>query len=105
MTYPNGIRRLGGLRAAFVATAFIVAGAAVIAARLLASPYATRGSVMKLFAAILASMSLITWSAAYAEGTRTPEDMQAVAPALEKYQETTVGRWGRHYRSRRRAAA
>jgi 4-carboxymuconolactone decarboxylase len=97
MTYANGIRRLGGLRAVFVATAFIVAGAAVIAARLLASPYATRGPVMKLFAAILASMSLITWSAAHAGGTRTPEDMQMVAPALEKYQETTLlgGVWKR----------
>jgi 4-carboxymuconolactone decarboxylase len=52
---------------------------------------------MKFFAAILAPMLLVTLSVAHAEGTRTPEDMQMVAPALEKYQKTTLldGVWKR----------
>ena len=52
---------------------------------------------MKLFAAILASVSLIAWSTAFAEGTRIQEDMSMVAPALEKYKKTTLlgGVWKR----------
>ena len=44
---------------------------------------------MKIFAAVLALSSLVAWSA-HAEGTRTEKDMHMVAPALEKYKETTL---------------
>jgi 4-carboxymuconolactone decarboxylase len=45
---------------------------------------------MKFLAAVIASVSLISWSAAPAEATKTQEDMHMVAPALEKYQESTL---------------
>ena len=45
---------------------------------------------MKLIAMTLASLSLLTSSAAQADPTKTREDVRAVAPALEKYRQDTL---------------
>lgn len=52
---------------------------------------------MKFFAAILAWISLAGCSTAHAEGIRIQKDMHMVAPALEKYEKTTLlgGVWKR----------
>jgi 4-carboxymuconolactone decarboxylase len=45
---------------------------------------------MKLLAAVIASLSLIRWSAAHAEGSSTQEDLQMIAPGLQKYTQATL---------------
>ena len=45
---------------------------------------------MKLFAAVLASLSLLGASIAQADPTKLRDDVRAVAPALEKYRDNTV---------------
>jgi 4-carboxymuconolactone decarboxylase len=45
---------------------------------------------MRFLAVAIATLSLMAWSAAQAEGTKMLEDMYRVAPALEKYSQGTL---------------